>query len=54
MKKLVLVVAMFMFVCGGSFFAMAQEPVQKVQSSSMEVVTDTIVKDTTTTQPVQP
>lgn len=54
MKKLVLVVAMFMFVCGGSFFAMAQEPVQKVQLGSMEVVTDTIVKDTVTNQPVQP
>ena len=28
MKKLVLVVAMFMFVCGGSIFAMAQDPVK--------------------------
>ena len=28
MKKLVLVVAMFMFVCGGATFAMAQDPVK--------------------------
>ena len=34
MKKLVLVVAMFMFVCGGSFLA--------------TVVNDTVVKDTVT------
>lgn len=53
MKKLVLVVAMFMFVCGGSFFAMAQEPVQNAQTSQVTVVTDTIVKDTTTTEPVK-
>lgn len=30
MKKLVLVVAMFMFACG-SFFTMAQDPVKKTQ-----------------------
>lgn len=30
MKKLVLVVAMFMFACG-SFFAMAQDPVKKIK-----------------------
>lgn len=54
MKKLVLVVAMFMFVCGGSFFAMAQEPVTAQSLSSFEtVVADTIVKDTTATQPVK-
>ena len=28
MKKFVLVVAMFMFVCGGSAFALAQDPVK--------------------------
>ena len=28
MKKLVIVVAMFMFVCSGSFLAMAQDPVK--------------------------
>ena len=31
MKKLVLSVAMFVFVCGGSFVAMAQEPVKTQQ-----------------------
>ena len=28
MKKLVLVAALFMFVCGGSFLANAQDPVK--------------------------
>ena len=31
MKKLVLVAALFMFVCGGSFVANAQDPKQKNQ-----------------------
>ena len=35
MKKLVLVVAMFMFVCGGATFAMAQDPV-KTQPATEE------------------
>ena len=42
MKKLVLVVAMFMFACG-SFFAMAQDPVKKDQKKE--------VKDTVKTEP---
>ena len=38
MKKLVLVVAMFMFVCGGATFAMAQDPVKtQGQDSSQEL-----------------
>ena len=31
MKKLVLVAALFMFVCGGSFLANAQDPVKTQQ-----------------------
>ena len=31
MKKLVLVAALFMFVCGGSFVANAQDPVKTQQ-----------------------
>lgn len=46
MKKLVLVVAMFMFVCGGSFFAMAQESTSVAQPSVV-AVNDTVVPDTT-------
>jgi len=42
MKKLVLVVAMFMFACG-AFFAMAQDPVKKDQKKE--------VKDTVKTEP---
>ncbi len=44
MKKLVLVVAMFMFVCGGSFLVKAQN----AASVSMEqgAVKDTVVTDT--------
>lgn len=45
MKKLVLVVAMFMFVCGGSFFAMAQGSTS-VQPGVV-AVNDTVVPDTT-------
>ena len=52
MKKLVLVVAMFMFVCGGSFLVKAQKP-QKAATAQSEVnaaliVNDTVVKDTVT------
>lgn len=47
MKKLVLVVAMFMFVCGSSFFAMAQDSVKPVQYvTEMPQVQDTVVTDT--------
>ena len=42
MKKLVLVVAMFMFACG-SFFTMAQDPVKKDPKKE--------VKDTAKTEP---
>ena len=45
MKKLVLVVAMFMFVCGGSFFAMAQKPA--TGQPEVVAVNDTVVPDTT-------
>lgn len=52
MKKLVLVVAMFMFVCGGSFLVKAQNS-EKAATAPTEVkavvvVNDTVVKDTAT------
>ena len=52
MKKLVLVVAMFMFVCGGSFLVKAQNS-EKAATAQSEVnaaliVNDTVVKDTVT------
>ena len=52
MKKLVLVVAMFMFVCGGSFLVKAQNS-EKAETAQSEVnaaliVNDTVVKDTVT------
>ena len=52
MKKLVLVVAMFMFVCGGSFLVKAQNS-EKAATAQSEVnaaliVNDTVVKDTGT------
>ena len=52
MKKLVLVVAMFMFVCGGSFLVKAQNS-EKAATAQPEVnaaliVNDTVVKDTVT------
>ena len=34
MKKLVLVAALFMFVCGGSFLANAQDPVKTQQPAT--------------------
>lgn len=49
MKKLVLVVAMFMFVCGGSFFATAQESTSVAQAGVV-AVNDTVVPDTTKTE----
>ena len=53
MKKLVLVVAMFMFVCGGSFLVKAQNS-EKAATAQSEVnaaliVNDTVVKDTVKT-----
>ena len=55
MKKLVLVVAMFMFVCGGSFLVKAQNS-EKAATAQSEVnaaliVNDTVVKDTVTKVP---
>ena len=51
MKKLVLVVAMFMFVCGGSFLVKAQNS-EKAATAQSEVnaalINDTVVKDTVT------
>ena len=52
MKKLVLVVAMFMFVCGGSFLVKAQSSAEAVTAptevNAAHVVNDTVVKDTVT------
>ena len=47
MKKLVLVVAMFMFVCGGSFLVKAQNS-EKAATAQSEVNAALIVKDTVT------
>ncbi len=51
MKKLVLVVAMFMFVCSGTFFVKAQNAAEVVTSTakSTTIVNDTIVNDTVVT-----
>ena len=52
MKKLVLVVAMFMFVCGGSFLVKAQNSEKAVTAqtevNAAVIVNDTVVKDTVT------
>ncbi len=52
MKKLVLVVAMFMFVCGGSFLVKAQNSAEAVTAqtgvNAALIVNDTVVKDTVT------
>ena len=52
MKKLVLVVAMFMFVCGGSFLVKAQNSEKAVTAHSAaqrsSPVNDTVAKDTVT------
>ena len=63
MKKLVLVVAMLMFVCGGSFLVKAQSNSEKAVTAPTEVkaivvvndtvVTDTVAKDSTTAEPVK-
>ncbi|TYK36614.1 hypothetical protein ACTMKN_02110 [Bacteroides pyogenes] len=51
MKKIVLVVAMFMFVCSGSFLVKAQNSAKAVIAPAdvmlAVAVNDTIVKDTT-------
>ena len=66
MKKLVLVVAMFMFVCGGSFLVKAQnsekavttkknEPAKAELSASTAFVNDVAVADTATKdKPAEP
>ena len=52
MKKLVLVVAMFMFVCGGSFLVKAQNSEKAVTAqtevNAAVIVNDTVAKDTVT------
>ena len=49
MKKLVLIVAMFMFVCGGSIFAMAQDPVKTQPATEKTESTE----ETTTSEPAK-
>ena len=59
MKKLVLVVAMFMFVCGGSFLVKAQSNSEEAATAPTEVnaivivneasMSDTVSHDTITT-----
>ncbi|WP_455585763.1 hypothetical protein [Bacteroides sp.] len=49
MKKLVLAVAMFMFVCGGSVFATAQDPVKTQPATENTESTE----DTTTSEPAK-
>ena len=49
MKKLVLVVAMFMFVCGGATFAMAQDPVKTQPATEQTKGTE----DSTTSEPAK-
>ncbi len=45
MKKLVLVAALFMFVCGGTFLAQAKAPVEQ-PSKTTTLSNDTVVTDT--------
>lgn len=47
MKKLVLVAALFMLACGGSFLANAQDPVKTGKPGTEQS------KDTTTTEPAK-
>ena len=49
MKKFVLVVAMFMFVCGGSAFALAQDPVKTQHDTEKTESTE----ETTTSEPAK-
>ena len=44
MKKLVLVAALFMFVCGGSFLAQARSSVQQ-PSETLALSNDTVITD---------
>ena len=50
MKKLVLVAALFMFVCGGSFLVKAQNSAEAATAlaevNATAIVNDTVVKDT--------
>ena len=45
MKKLVLVAALFMFVCGGTFLSQANAPVEQ-PSKTTTLSNDTVVTDT--------
>ena len=59
MKKLVLVVAMFMFVCGGSFLVKAQNSAEAATAlaevNATAIVNDTVVTDTTSKdKPAEP
>lgn len=57
MKKLVLVVAMFMFVCGGSFLVKAQSSAKAVTARteiSATVTNDTVINDTIVKDTVNP
>ena len=45
MKKLVLVAALFMFFCGGTFLAQAKAPVEQ-PSKTTTLSNDTVVTDT--------
>ena len=45
MRKLVLVAALFMFVCGGSFLAQAKAPVEQ-PSKTTTLSNDTVITDT--------
>ena len=49
MKKLVIVVAMFMFVCSGSFLAMAQDAVKTQPATEQTEGTE----DSTTSEPAK-
>ena len=49
MKKFVLVVAKFMFVCGGSAFALAQDPVKTQPATEKTESTE----ETTTSEPAK-
>ncbi|MCD8093820.1 hypothetical protein [Bacteroides sp.] len=48
MKKLVLVAALFMFVCGGSFLAQAKTSVQQ-PSATTTLSNDTVITDSAQT-----
>ncbi|MEL5895070.1 hypothetical protein AAE250_16450 [Bacteroides sp. GD17] len=48
MKKLVLVAALFMFVCGGSFLAQAKTSAQQ-KSETTTLSNDTVITDSTQT-----